>query len=169
MDANRRVRTRSDTKALTDVPLDCRGCGKEKTKHQNNKACDRVTFRFERILTRRAGGGGGGGGILMDGNQDAGRSDSCITCQRISVVEKCFVLFPLRVKLSSVVSPFNSSASSPKHTWDREPSFVVCACVCEEVSPDVAVLVFGLDEGSSRSAKDSPVRGEGGGRNCDDR
>lgn len=36
-------------------------------------------------------------------------------------------------------------------------------CVCEEVSPDVAVLVFGLDEGSSRSAKDSPVGGEGWG------
>lgn len=32
--------------------------------------------------------------------------------------------------------------------------------MCEEVSPDVAVLVFGLDEGSSRSAKDSPVGGE---------
>lgn len=68
---------------------------------------------------------------------------------------------------SSVVSAFNSSASSPKHTWDREPSLVViclllfflCQCVCEEVSPDVVVSVFGLDEGSSRSAKDSPVGG----------
>lgn len=68
----------------------------------------------------------------MDGNRDAGRSDSCISCQRIPVVEKTaseYVLIPPLVKLSSVVSPFNSSAKSPKHTWDREPSFDVRVCV----------------------------------------